>query len=78
MSDALTPSKFKLRQRVRKTSGDYHLDGVVVSIFTTLSGKRRYVVEHDPLAPGLLHIYSENNLEAICPPTANKTSSTGA
>ena len=55
-------SVFEIGDKVTKCTGDYNLDGVVVAAFTTLSGKERYVVEHSPIAPGMLHIYSEQNL----------------
>lgn len=45
-----------------KFTGDYQLAGEVRSVFTTKSGKVRYVIEHDP---GFLHIYSEQNLRAL-------------
>lgn len=54
--------QFKLGDPVRKVTGEYHLDGVIVAVFWNTSGALRYVVEHQPLAPGLLHIYSEKNL----------------
>lgn len=56
---------FEVGDKVEKCTGDYHLEGVVVAVFKTLSGKHRYVVEHQPLAPGLLHIYSAQNLRKI-------------
>ena len=51
--------EYKNGDKVRKVSGDYHLDGVIVSIFTTLKGNVRVVVEHDP---GFLHIYNPTQL----------------
>jgi hypothetical protein len=56
---------FKIGDRVEKCSGDYHLEGVVVAVFRTLAGKDRYVVEHTPLAPGMLHIYGPTNLRRL-------------
>lgn len=50
---------FEVGDLVRKTSGDYQLDGEVRAVFTTKRGKVRYVVEHEP---GFLHIYSDANL----------------
>lgn len=47
---------------VRKVTGDYQLNGVVVAKFKTTAGKLRLVVEHEP---GFLHIYSEANLVLI-------------
>lgn len=58
-------NEFKIGDRVEKCSGDYHLEGVVVAAFRTLAGKERYVVEHTPLAPGMLHIYGPGNLRKI-------------
>ncbi len=55
-------NKFNIGDKVLKCTGDYHLEGVVVAVFQTLKGGVRYVVEHQPLAPGLLHIYGEANL----------------
>ncbi len=48
--------------KVRKVTGDYQLDGIVVAIFKTLKGNVRYVVEHEP---GFLHIYSGANLKEV-------------
>lgn len=56
---------FKIGDKVEKCTGDYHLTGVVVAAFTTLSGKERFVVEHSPIAPGMLHIYSTQNLRSV-------------
>lgn len=56
---------FKIGDKVEKCTGDYHLEGVVVAVFRTLAGKPRYVVEHQPLAPGLLHIYGPTNLRKV-------------
>lgn len=55
-------SIFLLGDRVEKFTGDYQLEGVVVAIFTTMRGKVRFVVEHEP---GFLHIYSEANLRHV-------------
>lgn len=52
--------KYKIGDQVRKISGDYHLNGVVVAVFKTTKNKIRFVVEHKP---GFLHIYSEANLK---------------
>lgn len=57
-------SQFKIGQRVRKVTGDYHLNGEVRAVFKTTLGKIRYVVEHKP---GFLHIYSALNLKALKP-----------
>ena len=53
---------FNIGDKVEKYTGDYQLEGVVVSVFQTTAGKTRYVVEHDP---GFLHIYGEANLRML-------------
>jgi hypothetical protein len=58
-------SMFNIGDKVEKCTGDYHLAGVVVAAFTTVAGKERYVVDHTPVAPGMLHIYSSQNLRRI-------------
>lgn len=54
-------STLRIGQPVRKVGGDYKFDGVVVSVFWKLGGAVRFVVEDDR---GILHIFSEKNLEA--------------
>jgi hypothetical protein len=50
-------------QRVKKIKG-YKYPGVIVSIFYTLKGEVRYVVEADhPDFAGMLHIFSDSDLE---------------
>lgn len=56
--------KFPAGTRVRKTGGDYTLDGTVIAAFKKKSGAVRYVMEAD-FPPGLLHIYSDKNLIAM-------------
>lgn len=56
---------FEVGDKVQKCTGDYHLEGVVVAVFRTMAGKERYVVEHAPVAPGMLHIYSAQNLRKL-------------
>lgn len=56
--------KYKVGDRVVKVGGDYSLTGTIVAAFTKASGAERYVVEADN-PKGLLHIYSENNLQII-------------
>lgn len=51
---------FTIGNVVSKVGGDYKFDGVVVAVFSKLSGLVRYVVEDDR---GVLHIYSEKNLK---------------
>ncbi len=53
--------KFKVGDRVYKTSGDYKFVGEVRSVFTKKNGIVRFVVEDDIY--GMLHIYNESNLE---------------
>jgi hypothetical protein len=56
---------FAVGDRVEKVSG-YKWPGVVVSVFDTLSGERRLVVECTvPEIAGALHIYNENQLKAV-------------
>jgi len=52
----------KTGDKVRKVGGDYRFDGIIVAMFSKLSGVIRLVVEDDR---GILHIYSEKNLEVI-------------
>jgi hypothetical protein len=52
-------SMFKVGDEVEKIGGDYRFEGVVVAVFTKLSGAIRLVVEDDR---GVLHVYSEKNL----------------
>lgn len=59
--------KYSRGDRVVKCTGRYHLSGTVLRPLVTLAGDVRFVVEHDPLAPGLLHIYSEENLRPETP-----------
>lgn len=51
---------FKRGDKVAKVGGDYTFEGIVVAVFTKLSGVWRYVVEDDR---GVLHVYSAKNLE---------------
>jgi hypothetical protein len=53
--------RFAVGRRVRKHSGDYQLEGVVVAAFRKRSGAVRYVVEADN-PEGLLMIYNEAQL----------------
>ncbi|WP_299077125.1 hypothetical protein [uncultured Paraglaciecola sp.] len=53
---------FKVGDMVEKTSG-YKWPGVVVSVFHTLHGTPRYVVECTiPEVAGALHIYSASQI----------------
>ena len=47
--------------RVKKITGEYTFEGTVVSVFRTLAGTTRYVVEHD--GTHMLHIFNETQLE---------------
>ena len=48
---------------VRETRG-YEYIGVIVSKFQTTTNQTRYVVEHTTIV-GMLHIYSEEQLERL-------------
>lgn len=50
---------YSIGNEVKKIGGDYSFEGIVVSVFSKLSGSIRYVVEDDR---GVLHIYSDKNL----------------
>ena len=57
--------QFKVGDKVEKVSG-YKWPGVVVSVFDTLSGERRLVVECTvPEIAGALHIYNEKQLTLV-------------
>jgi hypothetical protein len=60
--DKLASAAFKLGEHVDKVGGDYTFAGTVVAVFLKLGGAIRYVVEDDR---GVLHVYSEKNLELI-------------
>jgi len=54
---------FKVGDKVIKVSG-YAWPGIVVSVFDTLKGERRVVVECTvPEVAGALHIYNESQLK---------------
>lgn len=58
-------SRFRQWDKVRKRSG-YQFPGVVVSVFMTLSGQERYVVECVvPGVAGILHIFNGDQLEGM-------------
>lgn len=55
----------KIGDKVTKTKG-YQFSGVVVSVFQTIAGKTRYVVECTVEgAGGMLHIYNAEQLEKV-------------
>jgi hypothetical protein len=56
---------FAVGDSVEKISG-YKWPGVVVSVFDTLAGERRVVVECTvPEIAGALHIYNEKQLQVV-------------
>jgi hypothetical protein len=58
-----TVQSYDLGDKVNKRDG-YKYPGVIVSVFTTLDGKVRYVVEADhPDFRGMLHIFGDNDIE---------------
>ena len=58
-------TQLKVGDKVEKVSG-YKWPGVVVSVFDTLSGERRVVVECTVAEiAGALHIYNEKQLKAM-------------
>lgn len=56
------PYAFAIGQRVKKVKGSYRLSGEIVARWRTDDNQPRYVVDHKPAAPGLLHIYNEKQL----------------
>ena len=55
----------KVGDKVEKVSG-YKWPGIVISVFDTLSGERRVVVEcTTPEVAGALHIYNEKQLMIV-------------
>ena len=59
----MTDQKFLIGDRVKKAKG-YAFPGIVVSVFETLRGETRYVVECNvPAVAGILHIYNGDQLE---------------
>lgn len=58
-------NKIQVGDKVQKVKG-YKWPGVVISVFTTLAGAERYVVECTvPEVAGALHIYNREQLEQI-------------
>lgn len=56
-------ARFQHWDQVRKVRG-YEYVGTVVSVFETISGEIRVVVEHN-VSKGMLHIFSQDQLEEI-------------
>ena len=56
---------------VRKSSGDYRWDGVLVAVFDTPGGKLRAVVAHPVNTGYVLHIYSAAQIEVATEPAAD-------
>lgn len=60
--------KFHIGDHVVKTSGMHLFPGVVVAAFLTQTKQQRYVVECTaPDCPGILHIFSDDNLSKLNP-----------
>lgn len=59
MEDMEKEETLNVGDYVEKVGGDYTFDGYIVSVFSKLSGRIRYVVEDDR---GVLHVYSRKNL----------------
>lgn len=56
-------SRFSYGDRVRKTRG-YRYPGIIVAVFSNREGQTRYVVECTVAeVAGMLHIYSDKDLE---------------
>lgn len=55
--------EFRVKDRVRKVTGEYNISGEVRSVFTKANGQIRLVVEHNAEGGGsFLHIYGPDNL----------------
>lgn len=50
--------------RARKVGGSYEATGTIRSAFKTRNGQQRYVFDFDE-PPGLLHIFSHDQLEEV-------------
>jgi len=58
-------TRLKVSDKVEKVSG-YKWPGIVISVFDTLAGERRVVVEcTTPEVAGALHIYNEKQLMIV-------------
>lgn len=61
----MNEDRMKVGTKVRKVKG-YEWPGIVVSVFETLDGKVRYVVECTvPEVRGALHIYAPEQIERV-------------
>jgi hypothetical protein len=58
------PRFLSIEDRVRKIGGSYQATGTIKAVFAADDGSPRYVFRFDN-PPGLLHIFSGNNLERI-------------
>jgi len=58
----ISPFKYDIGQRFRKTGGDYSFEGVIVAAFKKKTGLIRYVGENED---GLLFIFNEKSIEPI-------------
>ena len=67
LAPAPAPFAFQIGATVFKHRGSYRLHGTVRAHFITKDGDPRYVVDHEPTVPGLLHIYNEEQLMAAAP-----------
>lgn len=54
------PFAFDEGNRVRKDTGDYFFDGVIVAVFRKRSGAPRYAVENEA---GIVHIFNHEQLK---------------
>ena len=60
----MKPDVFEVGSRVRKVGGSYQANGTIRAAFKTRNGQQRYVFDFDE-PPGLLHIFSHDQLEHI-------------
>ena len=68
----MQPRHFVVGDKVRKVKG-YEWPGIVVSVFKTLGGMPRYVVECTvPEVAGALHIYNGEQLEVVSEEAVNR------
>ena len=60
----MTNYKFNIGDKAKKVGGSYQAQGTVVSVFRTRHNENRVVFDFDE-PPGLLHIFSEKQLEHV-------------